>query len=615
MIRKTLYKTYHYIILVVLSGFLNIYSLWNLAYGNEYYAAAIKNMLLNFSNFFFLSFDSVGFISVDKAPLSLWVDAIFAKILGFSGFSILLPHAIEGILVSCLVYKIAQKSLGKISAFIAALIVTLSPVNVAVYRNNTPDALLLVFILLSLYFIQRFFAQQQRKYLILSALMLGLGFNTKMLQAFLILPALIAVILIYYKGNWRTKIKHLGIFLVITFLVSFSWITIVDLTSPTYRPYVGSSISNSAWDLAFNYNGAQRFTGNASVGGTAGFNIGDVGNTRLFEGEIGSQAGWLLISAICFSIYYLIQNHTTLWEGFFQRHKHTPKTEPIILVSIGLLFTEFIFFSYANFFHSYYLNILVLPIAFIIGALLKELFREQSKYKLLVLLLGLSLPIQIHLVDQANYAIFMIPLLAIIGIYTIPTVILAKTYNYRLIATTILLIALLVTPGIWSIYTTFENNTASAIFVGGPELPLGDNASIPIGDKSQPLYPTNRAIHRTNINLDLVNYLNRHNTQEKFAIGVLSANEAAQFILHYNTNNVMTIGGFSGNDKAISLETLKSKIANAEIRFFILNWEQLNPASPNQANADILFHIRKNCKSVMNFSGLYDCKHLDLRML
>jgi 4-amino-4-deoxy-L-arabinose transferase-like glycosyltransferase len=95
--------------LVLLSAFLNIFRLSRLGYDNSYYAAAIKSMITNFANFFFVSADSTGFISVDKAPLSLWVDTIFAKVFGFSGFAILLPHALEGIIVTILVYIILQK--------------------------------------------------------------------------------------------------------------------------------------------------------------------------------------------------------------------------------------------------------------------------------------------------------------------------------------------------------------------------------------------------------------------------------------------------------------------------------------------------------------------------
>src|SRR5690606_15789947 len=101
-------------------------------------------------------------------------------------------------------------------AFISGLLITLSPINIAVYRNNTPDALLLVFILLSIYFFIIYFSKKNIKYLIISALMLGLGFNTKMLQAYLILPAFLAVLIFFTPGRFNKKITSLIIFCIIT---------------------------------------------------------------------------------------------------------------------------------------------------------------------------------------------------------------------------------------------------------------------------------------------------------------------------------------------------------------------------------------------------------------
>ena len=96
------------LIVIIISALFNILFLGKLGVGNSYYAAGIKSMMSSLSNFFFLSFDGSGFISIDKAPLSLWVDTIFAKIGGFSGIAIMLPHAIEGIVVSWMAYKIAM---------------------------------------------------------------------------------------------------------------------------------------------------------------------------------------------------------------------------------------------------------------------------------------------------------------------------------------------------------------------------------------------------------------------------------------------------------------------------------------------------------------------------
>ena len=58
------------IAVLVLAAFLNLYRIWSLGYANTYYAAAVKDMLGSWHNFFFVSFDA-GFVSVDKPPLGL----------------------------------------------------------------------------------------------------------------------------------------------------------------------------------------------------------------------------------------------------------------------------------------------------------------------------------------------------------------------------------------------------------------------------------------------------------------------------------------------------------------------------------------------------------------
>jgi hypothetical protein len=68
--------------ILVLSAFLNLYNLSGEGYANDYYSAAVKNMLTSWHNFFFVSFDA-GFISVDKPPLGLWIQAASAYLFGF----------------------------------------------------------------------------------------------------------------------------------------------------------------------------------------------------------------------------------------------------------------------------------------------------------------------------------------------------------------------------------------------------------------------------------------------------------------------------------------------------------------------------------------------------
>ncbi|MEI6222866.1 MAG: glycosyltransferase family 39 protein, partial [bacterium] len=634
-----LIEKYGIALILVLAGYLNIFKLWSLGYGNEYYAATVKSMLSSFSNFFFVSFDSTGFISVDKAPLSLWVDALFAKVFGFSGFTILLPHALEGMLVTLLVYLIVKKVCGVWPALLASLVVTLSPVNVAVYRNNTPDALLLVFILLTVWFFIRYFETHKVQFLLLSAVMLGLGFNTKMLQAFLILPALLVAIVVFAPGKLLQRVKPLLLFTVLLVVVSFSWITIVDLTPASARPYVGSSGTNSAWNLALGYNGIQRLEGETGIGGNPGFNVGDKGVLRLFTGEMGTQSGWFLLSALLFSLCFLWLYRKSFFKSFRFNEGESSLYVVLMLVAFVYLITTSVFFSMASFFHSYYLNILAVPIALLMAGLLYEIIQTQThkhiaydsdaaakisasrmalKNKLLWGILAVSALIQGWLIYQAGYAVFLIPLVIVLAIGALLILVLLKNSKVIFAAGVILFVSLLITPFVWSTYTTVQGNTATPIFIGGPsvrnarsnDLHGGPGGGFPGGmpgnvadgrngegrnrqrdvantfqDGGAQGFPPfdggqgggpfddgrqggGGAFGMQAVNADLLAYLKEHYNNEKYFVAVSSASEAEGFILSENIGNIMNMGGFSGRDQAITLSALQENIKNGLNRFF-----------------------------------------------
>ena len=52
---------------------LRLLSATSQGYANLYYAAAIRSMLQSWHNFFFVSYDPGGFVSVDKPPLGFWI--------------------------------------------------------------------------------------------------------------------------------------------------------------------------------------------------------------------------------------------------------------------------------------------------------------------------------------------------------------------------------------------------------------------------------------------------------------------------------------------------------------------------------------------------------------
>src|ERR687889_283645 len=241
---------------LLLSTLLSLLWLASEGYANTYYAATVKNMLTSWSNFFFVSFDA-GFVSVDKPPLGLWIQAASAYLFGFNGVTLLLPQAIASVLSVALLYHLVRRTFGPAAgAFV-----------VAAERGS-----------LGL--------------LLLGAAIVGLGFNTKTLQAFLVLPAFYLLYLLAARVSWRRCFVHLAAATAVLLAVSLSWVVAVDLISSDQRPYVGGSEGDSALNLAFGYNGVERLVGREGPpGGPPGGGSGDGKATEKSSDAKGGDQG------------------------------------------------------------------------------------------------------------------------------------------------------------------------------------------------------------------------------------------------------------------------------------------------------------------------------------
>ena len=245
-------------LILILSAILNFANISIEGYGNGYYAAGVKSMTMSLKNFFFVSFDPAGFVTIDKPPMGFWIQAIFAKIFGFSGRSILLPQALAGVISVYLVYYLVKRSFGTAAGLISGLCLAVTPVFVAASRNNTIDNLLVVTLLFACLALSIAAEKGKIKYLIISLVLVGIGFNIKMLEAYMIGPAFYITYLLSSTISFKKKIKHLVMGTIILFAVSLSWTIIVDLVPAQNRPFVGSSTNNSVMELIIGHNGMER---------------------------------------------------------------------------------------------------------------------------------------------------------------------------------------------------------------------------------------------------------------------------------------------------------------------------------------------------------------------
>ena len=175
-----------------LAAVLNLWALSRNGFANTYYAAAVKSMSSSWHDFLYASLDRGGVMTVDKPPLSLWVQALSARVFGFSSLSILVPQALMGVASVALMYDLVRRRFGRIGGSIAALALALTPITVAISRHNNPDALLVLCCVAALWCTVRGLEDGRTRWLVLAGVCVGLGFETKMGVALVVVPGIVA---------------------------------------------------------------------------------------------------------------------------------------------------------------------------------------------------------------------------------------------------------------------------------------------------------------------------------------------------------------------------------------------------------------------------------------
>ena len=252
------------------SAVLNVNRLAQNGYANTYYSAAVRSMLGSLHNFFFAAYDPGGLVSVDKPPLSLWVQTVSAKIFGFGPISLLLPSAVAGVLAVAVLYRIVARRFGTVAGLLSAAALAGFPSLVAVARDNNPDAILVLLMVLACGAALRAVETGRLRSLVWCAVLIGLAFNTKMLAAYLVVPGIAVAYLVCAPGSIRRRLGHLTAAGLVMVVVSGIWLAAVDLTPASARPWVGSTRDNSELGLALNYNGLGRVAGQLGGPGRIG---------------------------------------------------------------------------------------------------------------------------------------------------------------------------------------------------------------------------------------------------------------------------------------------------------------------------------------------------------
>jgi 4-amino-4-deoxy-L-arabinose transferase-like glycosyltransferase len=93
-----------------------------------------------------------------------------------------------GVASVLLTYHLVRRVFGAGAGLLAGLVLAVTPICVAVDRDNLPDSALVLVLLLAAWALTLAAETGRLKPLLLATALVGVGFNTKMLAAFVVLP-------------------------------------------------------------------------------------------------------------------------------------------------------------------------------------------------------------------------------------------------------------------------------------------------------------------------------------------------------------------------------------------------------------------------------------------
>jgi 4-amino-4-deoxy-L-arabinose transferase-like glycosyltransferase len=602
--------------LLGLLGLTAALNLWNLGvngWANTYYSAAVRSMSTSWRDFLFASLDKSGLMTVDKPPLALWVQALSVRVFGYHPLSMLVPEALMGVAAVGLLYDLVARRFGRVAGLVGGLAFAVTPITVAVARHNNPDELLILCSVAAVWSAVRAIDTGRTRWLVLSGVLVGLGFETKMGIALLIVPGIAAGWLWAARGSLWRRLRALlaaGTALVV---VGGAWPLLVTLTPAADRPWISGTSDNSIWSLVFGYNGLGRVTGQtgAAGGGGGGVSGGSVGLFRLLQTGLGDQAGWLLGFTLVAGVALVLLTRL---------RRRDPRTGWLIAVGGAFAVSALVFSFASGIFHPYYVSFLAPFAAALVGAGAGLMLPEsvggagQGRSARVIAPLAIAGGVVTELVvlgETSGALSWAIPVVLLVG--GACALALADSLAPRLqaVAVAVALAALLAAPATWAAETlghaassTFPTGGPASASFGGPVggrggfgggpggfvggrggFPFGSRAgggglpgtlggSSPrrgggLGGSASSGFGGGFSGDTTSLKA-AVRYVEAHGGG---TIGVESQSSAAELILSSNAN-VAGLGGFSGRESSVSARWIAMEVRSGKLSWLLFSGTQ-----------------------------------------
>jgi 4-amino-4-deoxy-L-arabinose transferase-like glycosyltransferase len=553
------------------------------------YSAAVQSMSSSWHAFLYGSFDAGGVMTVDKPPLALWVQALSVRLFGFHSLSLLVPQALMGVASVGLVYDLVRRRFGRLGGTVAGAMLALTPISVAIARHNNPDALLVLCSVAALWCAVRALEDGRTRWLVLAGIAVGLGFETKMAAALLVMPGIVAAYLWVAPRGRAVALRQLlagGAALVVA---GGAWPALIALTPADARPWVSGTSDNSIFSLILGYNGLGRLSGQAGGPGGMGGGIvfgGEPGAFRLLGESLGGQAGWLLGFAIAGGVAIL---------AACRLRRGDPRSGWAIAVGGAFAVVAVAFSAAEGIFHPYYVSLLAPFSAALAGAGAAQVAGLGRTARILApaaVVAGLASELAV-LNALPGQLEALVPWVVGAVVLAAATLAVAETAAVRKAALGVALAALLIAPASWSVQTP-GHATSGTFPAGGPETarfgggPGGPGGGMFGGDATL---------------TEAIAYAQDHGGG---TVAVSSQSSAASAALEAGVD-VAALGGFSGRESEVSVEWLADRVAAGEIRWVLAGGDGAMRDDGRTGSRSVMAAVADTCTPVSGVDGLYDC--------
>lgn len=571
---------------------------WNVSDSmSEYYGAIALSMSQSWSNFFFGAFDPAGTVSLDKIPGSFWIPALFVRAFGFSNAAVIIPNALAATAAAVVTAITARRLTGTAGGLFAGAIVATTPILVAVARSNQPQSFFILALALAAWAAVHAVQQASLRWYLLAGLFVAVGFQTYMLEAWAVWPALAAGYLCT-RQSWGRRIWQTVVVGVISLVASLAWVIVVWLVPASARPYVGGTNSNNPWEMVFGYNGLGRFSVSSDSAEYRSFTppfSGDPSAVRLFNEQLAGQIAWLLPAAVLAIVVLAVL-----------------RFRPAVTVLLSVWFATFAaMFSVVAGMHQFYTSALAIPVALLVGT---AFFVARSRR---ILWAQLALVTVAALTAVGVAALYSDPSPILAGaqvVIAVGALIVLVIEHRRRVAyrATVALVAggMLLTPAVWSGITVSTpssiNPTAAGVSTfsgfggmggtrggfapGGGAGGSAQNGTAP-GGSAQNGAPTGTGSRGGSMprrdgggestgapsgfgsgssdTAGLISYLTAHRGDARHLVATFGAQEAAGLIIESGGESVLPIGGFDGSDSVPTLAQFQQMVADGEVTYVL----------------------------------------------